>query len=160
MSLFNDPDTGVFTWNIYRGRLSKAGSVAGTTRADGYRRIRILGRQYPASIIANLYMEGFIPENQMDHKNRIRDDDKWLNLREASNQCQSRNRGLFKTNKSGVTGVLRRGDKWIARVTVDYKEKHLGTFDKKEDAVFARLAAEHEYKFSNCSKRTVLRKRL
>ena len=37
-------------------------------------------------------------------------------------------------NTSGHTGVYPRGRSWIDRIRVFGKNKHLGSFDKKEDA--------------------------
>jgi len=149
--LHYDPNTGDFTWK-YRLHGLPVGVIAGTINSDGYGRIKINGFEYATAILANLYMEGFIPENQMDHKNRIRHDDRWDNLREASRQCQVRNRGLFKRNKSKIAGVLRhkKNNNWVARICVNYNQMHLGSFKNKIDAAMARWEAEKEYGFSNC----------
>lgn len=147
-----DPSTGVFTWRVYRGRLAKKGCKAGYINSNGYGRMKIDGREYPTAILANLYMEGYIPENQMDHKNRIRNDDRWCNLREASTQCQVRNRGLFKGSKSKICGVdwSACNKKWRVRICVDYNQEFLGVFENKTDAAIARWNAEKKYNFPNC----------
>lgn len=36
-------------------------------------------------------------------------------------------------------------NKWVAQITVNYKNIHLGTFEDKEDAIKRRLKAEKEY---------------
>jgi hypothetical protein len=49
------------------------------------------------------------------------------------------NRAPLKSCKSGVAGVRQiRNGTWQARVTVNYKEIHLGTFATFEEAVKAR----------------------
>lgn len=45
-------------------------------------------------------------------------------------------------NTSGVAGVSRKRDKWIARITYKKVSYHLGQFSQKEDAVAARKEAE------------------
>ena len=47
-------------------------------------------------------------------------------------------------NSSGVSGVLRANGKWGARITFQKRCYWLGTFDKKEDAVQVRKAAEEK----------------
>lgn len=42
------------------------------------------------------------------------------------------------TNVSGVAGVVKKKDKWVARAFVNGKDKHIGTFSTFEDAVSAR----------------------
>ena len=73
-------------------------------------------------------MEGYLPENDVDHINRIRDDNRWCNLRHVSRVCNIRNRDKFKNNTSGVTGVSwfdSRGT-WRVRIAVDRKQMGLG----------------------------------
>ena len=50
-------------------------------------------------------------------------------------------------NTSEIIGVNWREDqqRWIARITLDYIRKNLGSFVKKEDAIIARLKAEKEF---------------
>ena len=54
---------------------------------------------------------------------------------------------VSKNNTSGKTGVFfnKRKKKWMASISLKGKRTHLGCFDKKEDAIKARLKAEEEY---------------
>jgi hypothetical protein len=75
-ALHYDPVTGIFTW--IRNRIGhKAGTQAGYLNPAGYRSICINYRSYQASHLANLYMEGYLPEYEMDHRNRVRWGDSW-----------------------------------------------------------------------------------
>lgn len=58
------------------------------------------------------------------------------------NRSNKRPRG-----KSGTTGVYFKtaSKKWVAKITINGKCKHLGYFDNKEDAITARKKAEAEY---------------
>lgn len=51
-------------------------------------------------------------------------------------------------NTSGVTGVTFDNTKqrWVAQITINYKNKCLGTFKNKEDAINARKAGEAKYR--------------
>ena len=99
-----NPDTGVFTRRVsVQG--CKAGDIAGCLNGKGYRRISVDSKVYVASRLAFLYMGGYLPEYDVDHINRIRDDNKWSNLRHVSRQCNMRNGSRRSTNTSGITGV-------------------------------------------------------
>jgi hypothetical protein len=71
------------------------------------------------------------------------------NCRWGTKSQQSRNRGLSRKNKSGVTGVWKakraKRNKWVAAIYVNGKTKRLGYFDYKNDAVKARKEAELIY---------------
>ena len=141
-----NPDTGIWTRKVSRGR-AKAGDIAGSIHPHGYRYIEINGKQYPASRLAHLYMTGKWPEHTMDHINRIRDDDRWENLRPATRTEQVINRGMQKNNKSRHKGVSwhKPTKKWQAYITVDKKQIHLGRFHDLDEAVAARKEAELKY---------------
>lgn len=145
--LHYDPEIGNFTWR-------EGNQVAGyINKHIGYRLIGIDGKYYNASRLAWLYMEGYFPENDVDHKNRIRHDNRWENLLHASHQCNMRNCKKRITNKSGITGVswLKRDQKWRAGITIFYKSLNLGHFTSKFDAAHARWEAEVKYDFPSCN---------
>ena len=62
-------------------------------------------------------------------------------------QENCRNRSKSVKNKSGFIGVYFDKDrnKWVAFITIDYKQIKLGRFVEKEDAIKARLEAEFKY---------------
>ena len=74
------------------------------------------------------------------------------NLRDVDHVTNGRNQRTPTNNTSGVCGVYqdrRRGKegKWIARIKVDYKAIHLGSFDTLEAASSTRKEAEIKYGF-------------
>jgi len=150
--LHYDPDNGLFTWNKRMGGSAKKGKVAGTAHSGGYIQIRIDKKIYLAHRLAFLYIEGYMPENEVDHVNRIKDDNRWCNLRHVSRSCNARNTSICGNNKSGVTGVSqwKAGNKWRAIITVLGINKHLGIFKSFEEAVMARWKAEIENNYSDC----------
>jgi hypothetical protein len=82
-----------------------------------------------------------------DHINRNRSDNRRENLRPATIQENTRNRGLQSNNTSGITGVTWKEDKkkWKAYISINKRQIHLGYFIGKDDAICARLKAEAEY---------------
>lgn len=151
--LHYEPSTGVFTWIVAPANQINVGDRAGCLNGHGYRHICIDRKHYKASRLAWLYIEGYSPEFDVDHQNRIRDDDRWCNLRHVSRQCNTRNCGMRKNNSSGVTGVswYKRASKWRAQIRVNRKSLHLGSFESKTEAVEARWNAEKKYGFPNCN---------
>lgn len=149
--LFNyNPETGIIKWKKSRGG-KLAGSLAGSVGDTGYLNIMINGTTYKAHRLIWLYSYGYLPEHQIDHINRVRDDNKLSNLRAISPQCNTRNCKLYNNNTSGIKGVsVTKNGRWKARIVVDYKSKHLGIYKSIENAACARLAAEQCLNWSNC----------
>lgn len=141
-------ETGDFTWLPTRSRTAKAGAVAGTlsTKA-GYRYIRVGGKAYLAHRLAFFYMTGAWPVHQMDHYNGIRDDNRWGNLREATNAENQQNQAMHSNNTSGFMGVSwhRQTEKWRAQIKVAGRRKSLGLFTTPESAHAAYLTAKAEH---------------
>lgn len=138
-----DPGTGIFTWRMNRSGGTKAGDVAGSDDGQGYVSIRIDGRAYLAHRLVWLYVYGVWPERQIDHRYGIRNDNRLSELREATNkQNQHNQRKAQGSNKSGLLGVSYSRGKPRARIRVDGKQKHLGTFDTAELAQAAYLEAK------------------
>lgn len=147
-----DPETGVFIWKVDRGKRTKKGSFAGSLDNKGYLIIRFNGKGYKAHRLAFLYMEGYFPENQVDHIDRDKTNNKWNNLREVSHTCNMRNCKISKINTSGITGVSwhKGRKKWQSQIRIP-KPIYLGLFDNLIDAAKARWEAEVKYNFPNCN---------
>ena len=98
-------------------------------------------------------MEGYLPEHQIDHRNRIRFDNKWANLRHVTQQCNMKNCKLSSRNKSGITGVtwIKRDNIWRSGICSNGKIYNLGSFKNLKNAVIARWKGEKKYDFPNCN---------
>jgi len=129
-----DPVTGVWTWRnpLLRSRM-KPGDIAGRITSHGRRQIRIASGFYYSARLAWLYMTGEWPKDQVDHINRVRDDDRWENLREANQSQNSYNRDWCEDSGDW------RGIRWCGRqFAVCIGGKYLGLFCTFEDAKIAR----------------------
>lgn len=138
-----DPETGVIVHKVNRNSVL-AGQVAGNLEANGYVRVKVRGHKVLAHRLAVLLMTGAWPTGEIDHVNRDKSDNRWVNLREASSSANNHNRSLFRNNTSGAKGVQwrRQLGKWQAIITVNRKRRSLGHFIDFEDAVAARRDAE------------------
>jgi hypothetical protein len=145
------PETGVFTWlepnrNAKVGPGDRAGSEKKKLGKRGenlaYRVIKIDGKAYPEHRLAWLYMTGDWPIDEIDHRNRVRTDNVFDNLRPATRKQNCENRDARAGSLSGFRGVSWSGGKWCAVIMHFGKQVVLGSFDDIEQAKEARLAAE------------------
>ena len=145
--LHYEPETGVFTWRVSRqGGSATVGKEAGGESVFGYVSIKIDGRRYFAHRLAFLYILGRFPEEQVDHINRDRSDNRWKNLREATASENQRNVSSWSTNTSGYKGVtfIARLSKYQAQIRHNSKYIYLGIFDCPQEAASAYNAAARE----------------
>lgn len=142
-----DPETGIFTWLVDRHANKVKGTKAGSISVHGYNTIHIDGKMYRSSRLAFLYMTGKWPKSMIDHKNRIKNDDRWCNLRTANRSQNRVNTVRNVNNKSGYKGVYwrKRDLIWEAQIRVDKKLKYLGCFNTPEEASLAYQKASQEY---------------
>lgn len=134
--LHYDPETGVFTWLVSNSNRVKIGQVSGRLHSQGYVKIKINNKEYGAHRLAWLYMAGSFPDKSIDHRDCIRNNNKWLNLREATIQENSFNSARKARNTSGYTGVTwnKSLNTWTAYCSINGKQKYLGRFNTAEEA--------------------------
>ena len=145
--LHYSPETGIFTWKVSTARRVRVGDVAGSQNGKGYLNIKLQRRKHLAHRLAWLYTYSNWPKDQLDHINRNRTDNRICNLREVSHKQNNQNRSKPSNNTSGHPGVVwhKRISKWVAQITHNYKDIHLGRFNTIEEAIAARKAAEKLY---------------
>ncbi len=98
-----DPETGLWFWvNHYHPKY--IGRQAGTTNKH-YVYMVIDKKRYLAHRLAFLYMTGKIPKLEIDHKDGVKNNNSWSNLREATPKQNMANRLATKRSKTGVKGV-------------------------------------------------------
>ena len=140
------PETGQFFWKRPGG--SRAfGKEAGCVYPNGYHHIQIDGIAHRTARLAWLYVTGTLPKKFIDHINGDKSDNRWGNLREASDGQNQLNRGLPVNNRSGIKGVRfeEARQKWRAQIVVDNVAINLGRFSTQEAAKEARYQAEVKY---------------
>jgi HNH endonuclease len=150
-----EPEAGKLYWLDYedmpkRWRTRWAGKEAlAAHNGQGYKTGRIGGTQFLAHRVAWALWCGKWPDEQIDHINGVRCDNRITNLRAVTPQENQRNRKKQANNTSGVCGVNWNSGvgKWQARVKVDRISRHLGYFDTLEEATVVRKEAEVKYEF-------------
>lgn len=155
-----NPKTGLFVWKPRplkycvegQGRYTRernkavfdsnyAGKPALTAyNPSGYRRGNLFGRGLLAHRAAFACMVGRWPVAQVDHINGVRDDNRWVNLREATNQQNQWNSSSAKGSSSQYIGVSwdKKSAKWQAYICPENKMVHLGYFACEIEAAKAR----------------------
>src|SRR6266436_553333 len=96
-----NPESGEFFWRI-SSRGARAGDLAGSVYGNGYRYIQINDLDYRAGRLAWFFMTSEDPLDFIDHKNGLRDDNRFENLRVATNSQNQANRGTPSNNTSGI----------------------------------------------------------
>lgn len=144
-----EPHTGLIYW---RSGVPKYGGTRAlrSVSAKGYLVGGVLGvRGVMAHRAAWALMTGKWPSGQIDHINQDKQDNRWENLRVVSNQENHRNVPRPSNNTTGRVGVYRTtsGRPWAAKIKIDGRMRHLGTFDAFDDACAARQKAERLYGF-------------
>ena len=123
----------------------KVGDVAGWEDRDGYRMVNFDGKKVPAHRIV-WFMHNGPTDMLIDHIDGNPANNRISNLRLVTKQQNHINTAMRSDNSSGVTGVRwhKQRNKWNARIKVDGKERSLGMYENKQDAINARLKAELE----------------
>ena len=144
--LHYDPNTGIFTNLVRRNRQALIGYQAGHLTLEGYVSVSISRTKYQAHRLAWFYLHGVWPKNQLDHINRIKNDNRIINLREATASENHQNIGLQSNNTSGYKGISWRNDigKWCVRIYLKREQNTIGYFKSLDDAVAARKQAEEQ----------------
>ena len=128
-----DSCSGVITWKVKRNR-NEPGSLAGCTAPVGYIKIGFKQKEYYAHRIAWFLYYGEDPgENLIDHINRIKTDNRIVNLRLATKSQNAINQPA-----KGFSYYKHR-KKWVAYITHRGVKHSLGYFDCP---LIARLAYE------------------
>ena len=139
-----NPATGVFTRRISCASNARAGSIAGWISGAGRRTIRVDKRHYYAARLAWLYVHGRWPTHEIDHINRVRDDDRLCNLREATHSQNNANCTVKSHNASGFKGIYfkRATGKWGASIRYGKKSYYLGYYTSPQlaHAAYAKAA--------------------
>jgi hypothetical protein len=138
-------------WNArYAGK--QAGSIAKSKFGISYLRVKLKGKIYEAHRLIWLYMTGDWPPDEIDHRDGDGLNNRWLNLRQATDVQNCQNRRVRVDNALGVKGVYldRESGRYRAQIQVAGRKVHLGRFDTPDQAgrAYARAARKHFGEFA------------
>lgn len=134
-----DPITGHFHWIISKPKIQKGARAGGLTE-KGYRKIRINGKKYFEHRLAVYFMTGEWPEDEVDHENKTKDDNRWDNLRPCTGQQNTWNTKAY--SSTGHKGVYKVRGKYRVK---GHQDVHLCYTDDLEIAIL--ISSEHRSKY-------------
>jgi len=140
-----DSETGKFHWALdIQNKIGRKtpGKEIGSNNGRGYIQITYNDHMVMAGRLAWFFVHGEWPKGQIDHINRDRSDNRLENLRVVTQRVNAHNRA----NNQKIPGVRRSrsGKRYIARIVINKKEKHLGSFSTEEEAAAAYQKAFDE----------------
>lgn len=129
----------------WHAHMLAAGKVAGRTRRDGYVELPVTFDGRNQLVMAHWVVWGLTfgawPSQEIDHRNRVKCDNRPDNLRNASRQQNCANAGPRTTNLLGLKGVSRDRKNtrrpFRARIKVGDKDMCVGWFETAEQAAEA-----------------------
>lgn len=138
-----DEETGRFTYLVSTSARAQQGKEAGSDN-HGYIMITIRGKRYMAHRLAWLYVNGDMPNGEIDHINGIRGDNRICNLRVVSKIENQRNMKLREGSKTDISGVTRStvSKGWHATISnkkLIQKNFYDKDFGNKEDSFVAAV---------------------
>lgn len=140
-----DPATGLFRWTVSIAGLS-VGKRAGCISNDGYRVIKLDGKQIRAGRLAWFLTYNEWPIAEIDHINGDRKDDRLENLRVVTRAENAQNKAAAQVNNlsCGLLGVSwsRKHKRWRAKIMANNVRYHLGYFKTAEEAHAAYMSAK------------------
>ena len=109
----------------------EAGDIAGGYNSRGYYRVKMSVGLSNVTFLAHriiYFMHYGVLPDVLDHIDRNKRNNNIDNLRPSNSSHNNRNRRFAKKSKTGLTGVYRCNKKYRARICIDSKNIHLGTF--------------------------------
>ena len=101
-------------------------------------------------IMSRMLGRDLLPSERVDHKDGNGLNNRRGNLRLATHTQNMRNKRTQSNNQTGLKGVSKDGNRYVARIWLNNKNVHLGMFESAELAAIAynTAAAEHFKEFA------------
>lgn len=118
----------VFQYDPLTGEFTRDGKPTGcVNKSSGYLLLSYNYKRYYGHRVAFVCMGEPLPE-QVDHKDGVRSNNAWTNLKPSTNIKNSKNSAMKSNNTSGSTGVYwsERDKIWIGEVTIGGKKIYIG----------------------------------
>lgn len=141
-----EPETGHFYWTEKVNKHLAIGTRAGTTDKKGYRQIGYKKELFQEGRLAWLAVHGDWPDDQIDHRDCDKANNKISNLRRATPSQNSANTRPRPGLRSGLKGAYYHNQcgKYCARIKTGGRMYHLGIFKTAEEAHAAYCAKAKE----------------
>ena len=125
--------TGKLFW-IKSNRRDVIGKEAGTIRPQGYRYLMFNGKHYAVHRLIWLFAYGKFPNQQINHKNCLRHDNRIENLELVSNKENARRKLIHINGKLIGSSFCKKVGKWESYISIKGKKKFLGYFNTEREA--------------------------
>ena len=129
-----DPETGIVARLKRTSNRTAASGPVGILGNRGYLGVKFQGQSIVVHRLAWKLQTGEEPPTELDHKNRDRTDNRWVNLRSCSRRQNLANK--LRRRGKHLAGVSKNGCKWNAMHgrcgTSSFV--YLGTFDTEQEA--------------------------
>lgn len=164
-----DPETGLLFWrerdikwfegeNHHRERIRNGWNTRLSGKEalshindDGYKTGNLLSKYAFSHRIIWLWNYGNPLPEEIDHKNKIKTDNTLDNLFASDRKHNLKNKSKYKSNSTGVTGVLfdKKSGLYAPNIQVNKKRIWFKRTSSLEEAIKIRKEAEKEYGFTN-----------
>lgn len=134
-----EEETGKLYWKERVHKRIRVGQEAGRLCSHGYRKVRVYSKEYYTHRLIWLLKTGSWPNHEIDHINRVRDDNRFSNLRDVTSQ-----QNKWNLNRLGIKKACR-GTTYSATISVNGESHYLGNFPTAELARQAYLNAKEQY---------------
>lgn len=140
-----DSESGILLRKFKSGKLKPCGHKP--THSVGYGQVNIGEKMHLTHRIIWLWYYGSWPQNEIDHIDRDRMNNRIGNLKSVTRAENNHNKGLSSNNSSGFPGVgwSKRDKKYYAQIWINSKKIHLGYFTAPEEAYLAYQLAKIEH---------------
>ena len=136
-----DPETGIVIRLRKTNHNQRIGEVVGSQDFRGYVYAAYRGQRILLHRLVWKLMTGKDPAKDIDHKNQIKNDNRWCNLREAD---KSQNQSNITRSSRYLPGVQKNGQKWVAKCG-GHNTRYLGTFNTEQEAHDAHVNWHREH---------------
>jgi hypothetical protein len=140
-ALTYDPQTGHLYWKQSPWSSTARNVRAGCLMGSGYIVIGFKGQNYYAHRVAWFVQTGDDPALPIDHADGAKANNRWANLRLATNSQNAANRPA---RARRLKGVSQSGERFTATIGYQGRAQHIGTFDTADEAHAAYLAKAKE----------------